>query len=432
MALAKRARMAFENDAYACGIAQSVANDTIGPGPALKFQTGADKFDKRLNADFSEFADRIGLIDKLKTQVVARQVDGETFGLIGTNPDYLGYDVSIDYGVYEFEQFSNPRDDLDYADGIRLDRFGNPESYLLLREHPGNSRLGLFGIPTEEVAAKWVTHWFRQHRPGQVRGVSEFAPSLELLAVNRRWTRATLNAAETAAHHASMFETGDDADPVTEEEEFDDIPIPYGTGMVLPKGWQAKQLKPEQPTATFAAFKKCNLEEIGRAMCVPYLIVSGNSDNHNYASGRLDWQQYYRMIRTDREQCNRKIISKIVRLWWEEKRLDQSLYAKLRTQKTPWQYRIGWAPFEHVDPLKEAMALAVGLKNGSITLTEYLLKQGRDVDEVIAERNREAELLKDCPASWMLGLEAVDDDTRKLSEQEELSEEPAGGATNGQ
>ena len=71
---------------------------------------------------------------------------------------------------------------------------GNPQTYHVLRAHPGESRGPL--VPGyDEFPADAVLHWFRPDRPGQARGIPDIMPALPLFALSvvaYRWWGAPL------------------------------------------------------------------------------------------------------------------------------------------------------------------------------------------------------------------------------------------------
>ncbi|OQA54489.1 MAG: hypothetical protein BWY42_01687 [Candidatus Omnitrophica bacterium ADurb.Bin277] len=81
----------------------------------------------------------------------------------------------------------------------------------------------------------------------------------------------------------------------------------------------------------------------------------------------------------------------------------------------------GW---EWVDPLKEAQAAEVGLRNGIVTYSDLYAQDGKDWEECFEQRKREQEKMK------KLGIEVQDanktKDTQKNTGQE-IEEDPAGG-----
>ena len=80
----------------------------------------------------------------------------------------------------------------------------------------------------------------------------------------------------------------------------------------------------------------------------------------------------------------------------------------------------GW---EWVDPLKEAQAAEVGLRNGIVTYSDLYAQDGKDWEESFEQRKREQELLK------KLGLEVGDENKTKEKQKDtgEESEEDSAG-----
>jgi len=137
-------------------------------------------------------------------------------------------------------------------------------------------------------AASSVVHYFRADRPGQLRSISDITPALPLFAQLRRYTLATIAAAETAANLAAVIYTDSpangEADPL---EPMDEVELEQRMATVLPGGWKLGQVHAEQPTATFGEFKREILNEIARCLNMPFNVAAGNSSGYNYAGGRL-------------------------------------------------------------------------------------------------------------------------------------------------
>src|SRR5262249_30005223 len=149
-----------------------------------------------------------------------------------------------------------------------------PIEYHILRHHPGdllNPQLNPL------VYDRWkppdVLHWYRKDRPGQARGVPEITPALELFAQLRRYTKAVIAAAETAADFAAVLETeaGANDDPNDPANSgglmpFDSSPIDRGLMTALPGGAKLSQLRAEQPATTYEMFVRVILREIARCL----------------------------------------------------------------------------------------------------------------------------------------------------------------------
>ena len=139
-----------------------------------------------------------------------------------------------------------------YIDGIQFDADGNPLSYDVLREHPGDVT---FTIDEEfdTVPAAAVLHYFRCDRPGQIRGIPDITPALPLFAQLRRFTLAVLAAAETAADFAGILYTDAPANGEADAAEpFEPIELEKRMLLTMPGGWKMAQMRSEQPSTTYA------------------------------------------------------------------------------------------------------------------------------------------------------------------------------------
>ena len=96
------------------------------------------------------------------------------------------------------------------VDGIIFDRFSNPTIYHVLKQHPGDMWV-LNSFEKEDIFAEDMIHLFRRVRPGQARGIPEVTPALPLFADLRRYTYATIKAAEIAADFAAVIQTAANA-----------------------------------------------------------------------------------------------------------------------------------------------------------------------------------------------------------------------------
>ena len=261
------------------------------------------------------------------------------------------------------------RDGNRYLDGIQFDGHGNPVSYYVLREHPGDD---LFSLTEncEAIPAASVLHFFRSDRPGQIRGIPDITPALPLFAQLRRFTLAVLAAAETAADFAGILYTdapaGGEADAA---EPFEPIELEKRALLTMPGGWKMAQMHAEQPATTYAEFKREVLNEIARCLNMPFNVAAGNSSGYNYASGRLDHQTYFKSIRVEQSQMARTILDRILQAWLSEAILVEGyLPNSLRTLDSSFEHQWFWDGHEHVDPAKEANAQKIRLANHTTTL----------------------------------------------------------------
>ena len=372
-----RARYEVANNSYADGIVDTLAADTVGP--EVQLQLGDTDAAQRAEREFEAWAKAVRLWPKLRTMRRAKCVDGEVFAQLITNRK-IAHRVKLDLRLLECEMVESWVTGLrdDEIDGIRFDDIGNPESYRILRNHPGDSRGWATSKAGDWTGAAYVLHYFAETRPGQKRGVSELLPSLALFGELRLYTKAVINAAARAAELAAVMQTTLLPDQVAAElsDPLTTIEAPRNSIISLPEGWTLAQLKAEQPAQTYEMFKREIVNEMARPLSMPYNIAACDSSRYNYASGRLDHQTYDRGIEVERAEIRLAILDRVYDAWLAEYSaiagLPQAQVDALRDHEWHFSGR------GHVDPNKEASADATRFANGSLTRARYWAKHGAD------------------------------------------------------
>jgi capsid protein len=179
-------------------------------------------------------------------------------------------------------------------------------------------------------------------------------------------------------------------------------------------------MKPEQPTNNFPDFMRSIIVQIGRAFRLPANVSLGDSSGYNYASGRLDKQEYHKSIINIQNQMGIQILDRIFfDFWLTEAALIPGMMglntgaAKMIRQMSALEWY--WDGFEHVDPVKEANAQNIRLANKTTTYKDEYAKAGKDWREQFKQAANEKQLMEE------LGLTA--DDLTVEEEPEENEEE---------
>ena len=391
--LRNRCRYEVANNTYAKGMILTLANDTIGTGPRLQLLTEDRDINAKVEREFAVWACSIDLPGKLRTVRMARCQDGEAFILMVQNPKLDPMKPQLDLQLIEADRVTDLSGGTsgDSIDGIRYDSYGNPESYRILKYHPGGDEFDKDFYAAEDVDAEHVIHYFRSDRPGTHRGVPEITSALPLFAQLRRFTLAVISAAESAADFAGIIYTDAPADETADVQPMDTVSLRRNMLVTMPAGWRMSQIDAKQPCSTYSEFKKEILNEISRCLNMPYNIAAGNSSGYNYASGRLDHQTYYKSISVERYNIELNILNRIFRMWLREYSLLNGV------EFAPgFRHQWMWDGFEHVDPAKEANAVKIRLENRTTTYAAEFAKQGRDweyeMQQIAKEQKMMAEL----------------------------------------
>lgn len=426
--LRNRARYECANNSFAAGMVETLATDTVGTGPRLQMLTEDSDLNQFVERRFNAWAMEVNLARKLQTMRMARAWDGEAFGLLGTN-ERLRHPVKLDLRCIEAEQFSDPayRLTVTESDGIRYDAWGNPTVYSLLRTHPGSLSGRYYDLRADEIPAEAVIHYYKCRRPGQLRGVPDLTPALPLFALLRRYTLAVVSAAETAANVSGIVYTDSPADENAYDiDPLDTFEIVRNMFTSMPAGWKMSQLEAEQPTSTYGEFRDKLLNEIARCLHMPFNVAASDSQDYNYASGRLDHQVYYRAIHVDRDEINHSAMdTRVWRQWVDEASLIENYLPNEMRQVDADMipHRWHWDGFEHVDPDKESKGEERNLRTGRLTIPDLHAKNGRDWEEQQAKQaaalGLSVEAYRSRLADYLLGPEKPEPVEQEQDEEAE-------------
>jgi capsid protein len=379
--LRERARYECMNNVWLQGMLHTQAQDLIGTGPRLQILSPAnDEALQKAEAAFQEWSRLTRFARKLCIARMTQSRDGEAFIILATNPSLPG--VKLDTMLLDAERVTSPvtdsdTDDDNQADGVYFDGLGNPVRYSVQRTHPSVS--GGLG-PSLTIPASMMVHLFRAERPEQHRGASELAAALPLLSLLRRYTLAMVKKMETSANISGVLRTtdfepgeGDELDP------WKPFALPRDSFVALPRGYELTQYNLQNPTETqqsFATQVKC---ECARCLGLPRNVALGDSSGYNYASGRLDFQEYDKFLALAREDLAVSCLDKILATWWAE----YDPFTPVPAHSWHWDGRA------HVDPVKEASAETIRLTNKTLTLADACAAEGKDWLNVLRQRLKE-------------------------------------------
>jgi capsid protein len=387
----------------------TLVNDTVGTGPRLQLLTNDDRLNEAVEQLWQQWAGLTDWAMHCRILCGVRYVAGETFAVFRENKrlEREGFPISLDIRLYEPDQISHPYgsgqgwglNNPTGDDGVVCDENGDVTSYKVLRAHPGDNRAYTLGsLVADDIPASEVLHWYQADRPGQLRGYSPFTPALPIFAQLRRFTSATLTAAETAAMLAGVLQStssGLEVGPYDEEsKQYDPIEMVRGMLLTLPPNVTATQFKPEQPTTNYEMFVNAKLRECGRCLNVPFGKMAGDHSRYNYSSGRLDDAGYWRDRDVERGALEARVFNRFLNRWLDfAKLVIPGLFAY---EGQWWQLRRTWQydAKPTSDPVKDASGDEINLTNASDTLTAIAARDGTTVEQLIQQRRREKDLFE--------------------------------------
>lgn len=407
--LRERSRFEFANNGYCNGLVLTIADYLVGTGPTLQVIADAEIADPVEKA-FGQWCEAVGLAEKLHTATQAKTRDGEAFLKFFRNPtiadklnelqDAIGPNVDLDIQVIECDMVATPNFSTspNPVDGMDLDSSGNPVFYHLLKEHPGEITNSFRTTQDfDRINANEMIHWFRADRPGQYRGVPEITPSLPLFAMLRRWTLASVAAAEIGACFAAVLESDAVADDgtgeVKEGKGFETMEVERAMLTALPPGAKLNQLEAKHPAGSYPAGKAEILKEIGRPTGMPRNVLEGDSSFANYSSARLDGLNFRAAIKVRREHCRRNVLERIFAAWLNVAREFRTLgLSKLTMADLPHAW---YWPGQVILDSDVVQANIDRVNNFHATDAEICAEEGKDWQAVYRQRAKELALRKE-------------------------------------
>ena len=391
----QRCRYEIRNNPLLRGIVNSYANHIVGVGPRLQV-AGKDKdANKQLEDRFAEWCQladaggRMSFGAQLRLDILEHCQSGESITAFVNAQDAGEYPVQLRLQSIAPIRLGTPygaRYAEEYRDGIKVDKNGKAISYAIMKSHPGGSYN--VNLESDDVPARDIIHLFPIIESGQYRGFPLMSPAVTLAADLRRYTKATVGAAEKAADIAGLIESTDE-EVSQDVDVFDEVEVPRNSMITMPKGWHMNQLKAEQPATGYKEFKAELVNEMGAPIMMPYIVAALNSQGYNYASGRLDWQAFWKAIAVVQSGLATEKCDRVFDRWYSEARLISGYLSVIREGKISRQWF--WPGSEHVDPAKEATAQEKRLKNKTSTLATEYARKGEDWERQVEQWQREQE-----------------------------------------
>lgn len=301
--------------------------------------------------------------------------------------------------------------------GVEFDSRGRRVAYWLFDRHPG-STLNVIpyhdGLTSKRVPAEDVIHVYRMDRPGQVRGVSWLATTIQRLKDFDDYADALLMKRKIEACFAAFITDPDGLATATGEEVAPNLEE-LGPG-------QINYLKPEQ-TVTFAnpssagaedGFSASQLRQIAAAAEITFEDLSTDYSKVNFSSARLARLAHYQSVFNWRWHMLEPTILSGVWGWFNEEALLHTLIDK--PSKAVWTA----PPMPMIEPDKEGHAYQTLIRSGLMHLDEAIRERGNDPRvhmAAIAASNAELD---------RLGI-VLDSDPRHTTSQGALQSAGGGG-----
>lgn len=291
--------------------------------------------------------------------------------------------------------------------GVEFSPIGQRVAYWLFREHPGSIQ-GSYS-PSVRIPSEGVLHLFRGERPGQVRAVSWFAPSLLGWKDLDDYDDATLVKQKIAACLAVFVR--DDLDGAGAALGTpNDVPTPaidaLTPGMVsnLPAGRTISVVEPPRVN-DFGDYMDRKLRGLASGLRVLFSSMTGDFRDLSFSAARMERIAHQPDVDDTRWRI---MIPGFCDPAWQWAMEAAAIAGLLNVPEPP---AVEWTapPLAFIDPASEGLAILRNVRTGITTMQEELRARGLNPVKVIAEMKAWNKLLD---AAGVI----LDSDPRKMTQ----------------
>jgi lambda family phage portal protein len=406
--LRDRARELGRNNAYAARILDIVPSHVVGNGIVPISASGKDGIDRLVNELWAEWqiqADVTGHLSFAAMQVLAvrsmiesgdvacRFIDREMEGartvpmqLQLLEADFIDHFRDGLYGgslVTEGLPSSVQRTRL----GVAMGQYDEWQGLWLWPYHPGEmDTINQVALTSKFVPRQDLMHMFKVLRPGQVRGVSWFAP----IMTNARDLADFLDAVNVKARVEACFAGFIVNDDSSQLPLVDPDAAGYGSDLSLPNASMTtlepgmlkelrigQDIKFAQPTSTTQVdpILMFNLQAIAAGVGCTYDQATGDLRQANYSSLRAGKLDFWRLVGQLQKHV---VIPMLCRPTWDRFISRAILAGKLRPRRGG--YPVDWVvpAKEMIDPKKDFDAAKNTVRAGAMTPQQFIASFGGD------------------------------------------------------
>jgi lambda family phage portal protein len=271
-------------------------------------------------------------------------------------------------------------------EGIEYDFIGRRVAYYLFDEHPGSATYRTFAprSGSRRVSAEDVLHVYRQDRPGQMRGVTWFAPIALALKDLGDHQDAHLVRQKIAACFAA-FRHSPDGDPGDESGGIGTTLQP-GAIMSLAPGEDIRFATPPGVDG-FDEFTRVILRSVAAGMGITYEALVGDLSGVNFSSGRMG------RMEMDRNVSSWQWLLMVPQFLQPFGEWFKDAWAARRGDERAFGAKIGWVPPHRilVDPNREITALRDKVRAGFASRQGVIRELGFDPERLMEEIKQDAE-----------------------------------------
>jgi lambda family phage portal protein len=285
--------------------------------------------------------------------------------------------------------------------GIELDLVGRRVAYWMYKEHPGDRFSGgIMASQLSRIPADSILHLYEPIRPGQLRGVSDYAPILAKLRGVMDYDDAVLER-QKLANLFTLFITrtgmaGDPSiNPVTGmPSDFDSKGAPLaalepGISQELLPGEDVKFSDPPDAGANYADFMRQQHLGVAAGQGTPYELLTGDLKDVSDRTLRVIINEFRRHCEQRQWQIVIPQFCRPIRNAWAD---AAALGGMLTLAQADEAKNVTWSPqgWAYIHPTQDVQAKTMEVAAGFKSRSQIITERGEDPDEIDQQRAADA------------------------------------------
>ncbi|TYB83963.1 phage portal protein [Oceaniovalibus sp. ACAM 378] len=270
-------------------------------------------------------------------------------------------------------------------EGIEYDADGKRVAYHLFAQHPGAASFRGVGWSSKStrVPADHVLHIYRQDRPGQMRGVSWFAPIAMTLQDLADYQDAQIMRQKIAACFAGFRRLG--AEATEEDREL----VSLSPGLIQDIGPDEEMTFSDPPdVGGYDMFMSTGLHAVASGLGVTYEALTGDLSGVNFSSGRMGRMEMDRNVSSWQWLMLIPQMMEPIGRWL----IEDWARTDAANARTIMASRFDWVPPHRilVDPTREIPALRDAVRAGFASRSGVVRQLGADPERLMEEITKDA------------------------------------------